>query len=114
VYIVKTRKWVECSSEYAAIFLNITEKELEVISIQIRREKSLSNKHYLVTARDIAAFLRNSRIMEIELTESKKALEMHEAGVFGGGDSIEEAQQYVHPNMSHITEATEIYEELDS
>lgn len=110
-YIKSIKKWVECTSEYYAILKELTEKELKVISLQIRRQKQLTQKRVTVAARDVAKFLRETRGIEGELSESKKAAEMRSAGVFGS-HTVEDAE-FMAPNQRPITKSTEIYGELE-
>jgi len=113
-YIKKIKKWVECSSEYSASLSNLTEKELDVISIQIRRQKSLTQKRTTVTARDIARFLQATRLVEDELIETRRATEMRDAGVFGESpmESRPVSEISAYPT-NPITKATKIYGELE-
>ena len=113
-YIKSSKKWVECISEYFVMLENLTEKELKVLSTQIRRQKQLTQMRTTVTARDVATFLQETRLIEGELIESMKAAEMRDAGVFQENslDSVE-VVEIIHPTQIPITRATELYEELD-
>jgi hypothetical protein len=112
-YLIKSKKWVECHSEYYAVLKGLTEKELKVISIQIRRQKQLTQKRVTVTARDIARFLEESRVIERELIETRNATEMRAAGIFGETPSkADKTGEITAPSRIPITSATEIYEEL--
>jgi transposase InsO family protein len=112
-YKSSSKKWVECTSEYHPALKGLTEKELKVISTQIRRQKQLTQKRVTVTARDVARFLQESRLIEEELIESRKAAEMRKAGVFDETllDDIENAV-IISPEQLPITKSTETYEEL--
>lgn len=113
-YVRTGKIWVECKSEYAPILSGITEKELKVISTEIRRQKQLHQKRVSVSARDVAMFLRETMHIENSLLESKKAAEMRAAGIFGE-DVMDNRQdkESVDSRQIAITTATEIYGELE-
>jgi hypothetical protein len=116
-YMRSSKRWVECTSEYFETFKGLTEKELKVISAQLRRQKQQYLKRVTITARDVAKFLRESRLIEQELIESKKAADMRDAGIIGETHvaDIDKGQSIRNITSScqlPIITATEIYGEL--
>lgn len=62
--------WVECISQYYSILYGRTERELMIASEEIRKNKSNSNKKYIVSAANLAEFFqKNVRVREQQLAE---------------------------------------------
>ncbi|MDD2270959.1 MAG: DDE-type integrase/transposase/recombinase [Desulfuromonadaceae bacterium] len=67
--------WTECMSEYYAQFKDLTEKELQVISVQLAAEYAQNHSKTIVSAQKIAAFIAATKGTEKELIQQKLAEE---------------------------------------
>jgi len=56
VYLPKTRRWVECHSDHYALLHGRSERELQLIGAELRREHREHLAGYKVTAKQLAAF----------------------------------------------------------
>lgn len=77
-YAYINRSWVECISEYYPIFKNRTEKELQLITSEIKRQKQNSSKKFSITAKRIADFIRQTESDEKLLLQRQKDSEGQE------------------------------------
>jgi hypothetical protein len=57
-------QWIECISEFAAIFKNRSVKQIELITQNLKAKNMLMSKKQKLTAHTIAAFLREASLSE--------------------------------------------------
>jgi len=63
------RQWVQCHSEYYAVFRGRSEKELMLATQEIRRRSHQHSAAFAVTARQLAEFLQSVEAEETLLTQ---------------------------------------------
>lgn len=79
-------QWVVCTSEYYMIFKDRTEKEIQMATEEIRKQKSIHGKNFTITAGSIAKFLAPIEDQESQLLQRKKDLETKQVlEVISGG-----------------------------
>lgn len=68
-YAYVGRRWVECHSEYFAVFHGRSEKELMLASSEIRRRRQCHSQEIAVTARKLGTFLHSIEAEEVLLLQ---------------------------------------------
>ena len=68
-YAFVHRQWVQCHSEYYAVFRGRSEKELMLATQEIRRRCHQHSAAFAVTARQLAEFLQSVEAEETLLTQ---------------------------------------------
>lgn len=63
-YLPKMRRWVECRSDYYALLRGRSEREMQLIGAELRKEQRDHQAGYKVTANQLAAF--SARVEEHE------------------------------------------------
>jgi len=63
-YLPKMRRWVECRSDYHALLHGRSEREMQLIGAELRKEQRAHQAGYKVTAKQLAAF--SARVEEHE------------------------------------------------
>jgi len=104
-------QWFCCHSQHYALLRGRSEKEVELISQEIWKRRSNHNGKLAINAQKVAAFIAESKGVELELKGQRKAAEMRTAR----GDTTQAlipekpAQQ---PPQPILIEDFEIYDEL--
>jgi hypothetical protein len=68
-YAYVGRRWVECHSEYFAVFHGRSEKELMLASSEIRRRRQCHSQEITVTAKKLGTFLHSVEAEEVLLLQ---------------------------------------------
>ena len=63
-YLPKTRRWIECRSDYYALLHGRSEREMQLVGAELRKEQRDHQAGYKVTAKQLAAF--TARVEEHE------------------------------------------------
>ncbi|MEH6937807.1 Mu transposase C-terminal domain-containing protein [Bacillus sp. JJ664] len=75
VYTFVKGRWVQCISEYHSLLKGKSEKELKIITAEIRKRNKSANKSKNVNASQIAAFINlleeNEKLMDQKLKDSQ-------------------------------------------
>ncbi len=110
-------QWVSCTSEYYALFQGRTEKEIQMVTEEIRKQKNVHGKNFTIHAANIAKQLAPIEKQEAQLMQNKKDLESKQVlEIIEGGlnkKTIEESKA-VTKNSEPCVRAIkklEIYEE---
>jgi len=68
-------QWVECHSEYYSILHGRSEREVHLVSEELRKRSENHSGHFLITARKIAEFLESVEVEEAILIQRLSDLE---------------------------------------
>lgn len=111
-YVFVRGQWLCCHSQHYALLRGRSEKEVELISQELWKRRSNHNVKLAVNAQKVAAFIAESKGIELELKGQRKAAEMRTIH----GDTtqalitVEPAYQ---PPKPILIEDFEIYGELE-
>lgn len=70
-YVYTGHHWVKCLSEYYGTFAYMTEKQLAIISAEIRRRKQKHLQQLSITARQLAGFIESAEKVQKSLAARK-------------------------------------------
>jgi len=68
-------QWVECHSEYYSVLHGRSEREVHLVSEELRKRSENHSGHFLITARKIAEFLESVEVEEAILIQRLSDLE---------------------------------------
>src|SRR5262245_41955565 len=74
-YAFVARQWVECHSEYYSVLHSHSERELHLVSEELRKRRQNHSGQFAVTARKLAEFLESVEIEEEILIQRLSDLE---------------------------------------
>ncbi|GAM14268.1 TnsA endonuclease N-terminal domain-containing protein [Mesobacillus selenatarsenatis] len=74
VYAYIDNRWEKCFSSYQGLLWNKTEKQLQYITTEIRKQKRDQSRNGSITAKMIATFILRTEEIEDELTEKQKEI----------------------------------------
>lgn len=77
VYAYVKKRWVQCISDYYAVFKNRTWKEVEAATAEVRKKHQLTRKSKDISTYKIAAFLKKAEECEAALEEKKRDAEYY-------------------------------------
>lgn len=111
------KKWVECKSDYYAVFDGLTEKEVKAISMQLKLEHKRNNQAATVSCQQIAAFIVKTKGTENELIQQKHARQQRKK-MSSLTQNLFPEQPYpsettVDPDVDDFTESEDDYGVLD-
>ncbi len=90
--------WVKCISEYYSILKGRTEKELQMITEEIRKQKKNSSMKVSITAKKIAKFIRENE--EIEAIQMQRLKDFEAKQVFNNiGNQCEESKENIEKDI---------------
>lgn len=69
-------QWVRCHSQFYALLQGRSEKELALITQEIKKRRSDHNRKIVINAQIVAAFIAESQEIELELKDMRRAAEM--------------------------------------
>jgi putative transposase len=76
VYVFVNKKWTKCLSELHHVLKGKTEKELKIVTEQIKKSKSMHAKNYTINARKIAGYMNNLEENERVMVQNLKDAEL--------------------------------------
>jgi hypothetical protein len=74
-YAFVDRQWVECYSEYYKVLHGHSEREVQLVSEELRKRHQNHSGHFVITARKIAEFLESVELEEEILAQRLRDLE---------------------------------------
>lgn len=111
------KQWVECKSDYYAIFNGLTEKEVKAISMQLKLKLKKNNQSATVSGQQLAEFIVTTKGTEKVLLEQKHAQQQRDKlstqtqGFFPEPPTLPETT--VDPVVDDITESDADYGVMD-
>ncbi|QOX77911.1 DDE-type integrase/transposase/recombinase [Trichlorobacter lovleyi] len=103
-------EWICCHSQYHAILQGHSEKEIELITLEIKKRFNNHNRNLAINAQKIAAFIAESKRIELELKGQRKAAEMRAAAGFVEQEKVVEPE--CRPLELGELEGLDVYGEL--
>ncbi len=74
-YAFVDRQWVECYSEYYKVLHGHSEREVQLVSEELRKRHQNHSGHFVITARKLAEFLESVELEEEILAQRLRDLE---------------------------------------
>lgn len=71
-------RWVECLSEYYVIFRGRTEREIQIVTEELRKRNHRHGRQFNITAAKIADFITSLEAQEVLLIQRRKDSELRE------------------------------------
>jgi transposase InsO family protein len=110
IHVYVKGEWLCCHSQYYALLQGRSEKEVELVTLEIKKRFSNHNRNVAVNAQKIAAFIAESKGVEFELKGQRKAAEIRAAGGFVEQEKVSEPERQ--PLEPSEFEDLEVYGEL--
>jgi putative transposase len=79
VYVYLERQWIRCTSMYEGILKGKTEKEIQVVSGELRSRSKLSGQRRMINAETLAKFILEGVQTEAVLLQRKKDAQFRQA-----------------------------------
>lgn len=94
-YAYVRNHWALCHSEYFVVFQGRSEKELMIAAAELRRRHSLHSKSSMISAKQLASFLKSAESEELLLTHRLKDNETRRANALPAAPRIQYPEEAV-------------------
>jgi transposase InsO family protein len=101
-YVYAQKHWIKCISQYYAIFKGRTEKEIKLITDEIKAKNKNNSKNFSINAKTLARFITNVENEQWILQQRRKDLEG------------QETRNIYDENVPIAEEEDDLYEDDDS
>ncbi|MEK5147947.1 TnsA endonuclease N-terminal domain-containing protein [Psychrobacillus sp. FSL K6-4615] len=110
-YAYVNKRWIKCNSQYYSVFKNLTQKELNFITSEIKKSKKNHSKSYTINAQRIAKFIKELEgNNQFDLLKSKAA-ELKSANKWINKDSNIKSINSEVPKPNKVEESIENFNE---
>ncbi|WJH37382.1 DDE-type integrase/transposase/recombinase [Paenibacillus sp. CC-CFT747] len=89
-YVYAHNRWVKCFSQYYSTLKGRTEKEIEMITTEIKARNKQNHKHFTVNAKMVARFIQEAEADHSVSVQRQKDLERHSAYTISDVDDTDE------------------------
>jgi len=100
-YAYVRNHWAPCHSEYFVIFQGRSNKELMIAAAELRRRHSLHSKNSMISAKQLAGFLKSAESEELLLTQRLKDNETRRANALPAANKVQHLAE-VEPNYTPV------------
>lgn len=115
-YAYVNKRWIKCNSQYFSVFNNLTQKELQFITNEIKKSKQNHAKKYSINAQKIAEFIRKLENNEQYSAIKAKAFETKKVihSTFKDTNSVDNHEEIEEgkPSKFPIIETEEVEEKI--